>query len=135
MGGAGFFRVFFSDFFFFERTRPAASMRPPLASFTSLLVYDNEEQTSERSDDVSPYLMVSCGQVPVRKFPERLPTRCLYLIKLVFPPWCVCWCVLVCASTLVHRTPPKEHGFRPRGRLWSPLFSGTTDLCPRPKQC
>ena len=32
--GAGFFCVFF----FFERTRPAASMRPPLASFTSLLV-------------------------------------------------------------------------------------------------
>ena len=26
--GAGFFRVFFSAFFFFERTRPAASVRP-----------------------------------------------------------------------------------------------------------
>ena len=39
LGEAGFFRVFFFDFFFwFERTRPAASMRPPLASFTSLLV-------------------------------------------------------------------------------------------------
>ena len=35
-----FFRVFFffSTFFFFERTRPTASTRPPLASFTSLLV-------------------------------------------------------------------------------------------------
>ena len=30
--------VFFRFFLFFERTRPAASMRPPLASFTSLLV-------------------------------------------------------------------------------------------------
>ena len=29
---------FFVFFFFFERTLPAASMRPPLASFTSLLV-------------------------------------------------------------------------------------------------
>ena len=28
----------FSVFFFFERTRPAASMRPPLGSLTSLLV-------------------------------------------------------------------------------------------------
>ena len=33
-GGAGFFCLFF----FFERTRSTASMRPPLASFTSLLV-------------------------------------------------------------------------------------------------
>ena len=39
LGWGGFFvRVFFFDLFFFERTRPAASMRPPLASFTSLLV-------------------------------------------------------------------------------------------------
>ena len=38
-GGAGFFLVFFFDsFFFFERTRPAARIRPPLASSTSLLV-------------------------------------------------------------------------------------------------
>ena len=38
-GWGRFFRVFFSSFFFFfERTRPAASMRPPLALFTSLLV-------------------------------------------------------------------------------------------------
>ena len=39
LGGANFFLIFFFRFlFFFERTRPAASMRPPLASFTSLLV-------------------------------------------------------------------------------------------------
>ena len=35
LGGTGSFSLFF---FPFERTRPAASMRPPLASFTSLLV-------------------------------------------------------------------------------------------------
>ena len=35
-GGPGFFRFFFFDFvFLFERTRLAASMRPPLVSFTS----------------------------------------------------------------------------------------------------
>ena len=37
-GGADFFSCFFLRFFFFERTQPAASMRPPFASFTSLLV-------------------------------------------------------------------------------------------------
>ena len=31
--------------------------------------------------------------------------------------------VCVGASTLVHRTPPKEHGFRPRGRLWGPIYA------------
>ena len=38
LGGAIFFRVFFFRFFLFDCTRPAAGMRPPLASFTSLLV-------------------------------------------------------------------------------------------------
>ena len=39
LGGGEDFSVSFSpNFFFFERTRPAASLRPPLASFTSLLV-------------------------------------------------------------------------------------------------
>ena len=40
LDGANFFlNFFFRFFFFFERTPPAASMRPsPLASFTSLLV-------------------------------------------------------------------------------------------------
>jgi len=33
-----FFEFLFSFLFFFEHTRPAASMRPPLASFTSRLV-------------------------------------------------------------------------------------------------
>ena len=41
-GAAGFFRAFFFPTFFFERTGPAASsMRPPLASFTPLLVKRN----------------------------------------------------------------------------------------------
>ena len=35
--------------------------------------------------------MVACVQVPVRKFPERLPTACLYLIYLLFIPLCVHW--------------------------------------------
>ena len=39
LGGAGFFVFCFFRFFFsFERKRSAASMRPSLASFTSLLV-------------------------------------------------------------------------------------------------
>ena len=38
LGGADFSVFFSSISLFFERTRPAASMRPPLASFTSLLV-------------------------------------------------------------------------------------------------
>jgi len=37
-GRGVFFRVFSFDFFCLERTRPAASMRPTLASLTSLLV-------------------------------------------------------------------------------------------------
>ena len=42
--------------------------------------------------------MVSCTHVPVRKFPERLPTAWAYLIKLFFHPWCVlvCWCIGLC---------------------------------------
>ena len=37
-GRGVFFRVFSFDFFCLERTRPAASMRPTLASLTYLLV-------------------------------------------------------------------------------------------------
>ena len=43
-------------------------------------------QTSERRDDVSPYLMVACVHVPLRKLPERFPTAWGYLIKLL----CLC---------------------------------------------
>ena len=51
-GWGGFFRVFFfRPFFYFERTRPAASMRPPLASFTSLLVM-RQGRGSEATDAV-----------------------------------------------------------------------------------
>ena len=94
---------------------------------TSKPFFFNMEQTSERSDDVSPYLTVSCTHVPVTNFPECLPTASVYLIQIFFPPWCL-YCVYWCvgASTLVHQMQPKEHGFRPRGRLWRPVFSGTT---------
>ena len=37
-GWGGFLRVFFPTVFFFDRTRPAASVRLHLALFTSLLV-------------------------------------------------------------------------------------------------
>ena len=53
LGGAGFFILFV----FFERPRPAERMKPPLASFTSLLVIleakmplHNEARPRERSD-------------------------------------------------------------------------------------
>ena len=36
VGGVDFFVFWFRPFFFFKRTRPTASMKPPVASFTSL---------------------------------------------------------------------------------------------------
>ena len=42
------------------------------------------------------YLMVACVQVPVKKFPECLPTACHYLIQLFFPHLCMCVGVLAC---------------------------------------
>ena len=48
-------------------------------------------QRSSRS--VSPYLTVACVQVPARKFPKRLPTTCLYLLKLLLLPLCVHLCI------------------------------------------
>ena len=49
LGGAGFFCVFFFSicFYFFERTQPAASMRPPCLIYLST---SNEERPSGRSD-------------------------------------------------------------------------------------
>ena len=38
LGGVDFFVLFFFDFFFLKHTRPTASTRPLLASFSSLLV-------------------------------------------------------------------------------------------------
>ena len=59
-----------------------ANFKPRGTAFLELncqrLAAYNEEQTSERSDEVSPYLTVSCTRVPVRKFPERLPTAWAY---------------------------------------------------------
>ena len=46
-GWGGFFRVFFPGFFFFERTRPGANMRPPCLIYLSTR---NEARPRERSD-------------------------------------------------------------------------------------
>ena len=49
----GFFHVFFFRLlFFFERTRPTASMRPPLASFTPLLVIDGDGYIAKPTRDL-----------------------------------------------------------------------------------
>ena len=55
----------------------------------------NEKQNSERCDEVSPYLTVSCKPVPVTKFPEYLPTWGHYFIEVDFPPLCLLVCVWV----------------------------------------
>ena len=47
LGGADFFRVFCRFCFFFERTRPAVSMRPPCLIYLST---SNEARPKERSD-------------------------------------------------------------------------------------
>ena len=47
LGAAVFFRVRFFRFFFFERTRPAATMRPPCLIYLST---SNEARLRERSD-------------------------------------------------------------------------------------
>ena len=46
-GCGGFFLYFFSCFFFFQRTRPAGSMRPPCLIYIST---SNEASPRERSD-------------------------------------------------------------------------------------
>ena len=78
-GWGGFFRVFFSIFFFFERTRPAASTRPPLASFTFLL----EMRQSRGSEEA-----VFClwAKKPLH---TGVRTGCHYL-------FCLSVCVCVC---------------------------------------
>ena len=52
LGGAIFFMFFISILFFFERTRPTASMRPPLASFTPLLVIDGDGYIAKPTRDL-----------------------------------------------------------------------------------
>ena len=44
----------------------------------------NEEQTSERSDNVSPLSNGRLFAGAVRKFPERLPTACIYSSEASF---------------------------------------------------
>ena len=52
----------------------------------------NEATTSLR------FLTFACVQVPVRKFPERLPTTWGYLIKLFLLLLSVCLCIEICPS-------------------------------------
>ena len=89
----------------------------------------NEEQTSERSDNVCPYLMVACVQVPVRKFPERLCTAWRYFKKCSFFP-CVCTCAFMylCIGVSVHLALSFERHQRatdldPGGICGGPLFA------------
>ena len=87
-GWGGFFRVcvFFSAFVFFERTRPNASMRPPLASFTSLLVM-RQGRGSESTE------AVFC--LPTNKpLLTVVRTGCHYLVR-------VSVCVRVCVTFAV----------------------------------
>ena len=52
LGQGEFYVVFFSILYFFERTRPTASMRPPLASFTPLLVIDGDGYIAKPTRDL-----------------------------------------------------------------------------------
>ena len=70
LGGAGFFL----SFFFFERRRPAASMRPPLASFTALLVM-RQGRRIEATEAVFAFRAKKPFHTGVR-------TGCHYLISL-----------------------------------------------------
>ena len=72
--GRGFFSCFFFDFFFFERTRPAASMWPSLASFTSLQVM-RQGQESEATE------AVFCLEAK-KPLHTGVRTGCHYLIRL-----------------------------------------------------
>ena len=67
----------------------------------------NEEQTSERSDDVPP---LSCGRLcagACEKIPRTFAHSVGYLLKLFLLPLCV-W-----ALSFVPRTPPTRNRFRP----------------------
>ena len=104
------------------------------------VAYYNEEPdvVAKRSDDVSPFsngqLYACAGEKIARTFADSVGLFNLIILSSLV---CVCGCVgaVVCASTSVHRTPQKEHGFRPRARLCRPLFSGTPHLYPGPKPC
>ena len=61
---------------------------PSTYSFRSLYLVVRSRRWSEGTTSLR-YLTVSCTHVPVRKFPERLPTESACLILLFFPPWCV----------------------------------------------
>ena len=78
LGGADFsVVVFFAIFFFFEHTRPAASMRPPCLIYLST---SNEVRPRERSDQGR---LLPVGKKPLH---TGVRTGCHYLISLSVCP-------------------------------------------------
>ena len=53
-------------------------------------VFHGLERIIMRSDDVSPFLMVSCAAGIREKIPITFAHRVDLFIWLFFPPWCVC---------------------------------------------
>ena len=90
LGGADFsVVVFFAIFFFFEHTRPAASMRPPCLIYLST---SNEVRPRERSDEGR---LLPVGKKPLH---TGVRTGCYHLIGLSV---CVCACVTLNSSFLL----------------------------------
>ena len=77
LGGAEFSVIFFFVFFFFERPRPAASMRPPCLIYLST---SNEVRPRERSDQGR---LLPVGKKPLH---TGVRTGCHYLISLSVCP-------------------------------------------------
>ena len=65
----------------------------------------NSGQNSERSDEVSSYLTVSCGQVPGRKLHERMFADSVPLFNLTVLASPLCLCIDVCPSHTTHAQP------------------------------
>ena len=84
VSGGAFFKSFLYQvvFFYFERTRPAASMRPPCLIYLST---SNEARSKERSDRGR--LLAYGAKKPLR---TEVRTGCHYLISMSV---CLCACV------------------------------------------
>ena len=64
--------------------------------------------------------MIACVQMPIRKFPERLPSAWAYLMKLFFFPLCVYLSIHRRLSLERHQLPTD---FDPGGIYRGPLFA------------